>query len=104
VSLGDFAKPRGFLKVLRHAFGDGVPFPDAQSAHIRYWPRAIARAATDFRLVSLAGPASLIRYDRGPRDWRRPTSLGERLEQRLYQRALWRHLGRFTFLELRRCG
>jgi SAM-dependent methyltransferase len=104
LSLGEISRPRGFFKALRNALRDGIPFPDAQSPHFRYWPRAIARAAADFRLVSLAGPASLIRYDAGPRDWRHPTTLGERLEQQLYQRALWRHLGRFTFLELRRCG
>jgi SAM-dependent methyltransferase len=102
--LGELSKPASFLKVLRHALGDGISLPDTQSAQFRYWPRAIVRAAADFRPVSLVGPASLIRYDRGPRDWRQPTTLGERLEQRLYQRAFWRHLGRFTFLELRRCG
>jgi SAM-dependent methyltransferase len=104
LSLSEISRPRGFLKVLRYTFGDGVPFPDAESPHFRYWPSAITRAAADFQLVSLAGPASLIRYDRGPRDWRHPASLGERLEQQIYRRALWCHLGRFTFLELRRCG
>jgi SAM-dependent methyltransferase len=104
LSLDDISKPRGLFKALRHAFGDGIPFPDAESPHFRYWPSAIARAAAGFRRVSLAGPASLIRYDQGPRDWRHPGSLGERLEQHLYQRALWRHVGRFTFLELRRCA
>jgi cyclopropane fatty-acyl-phospholipid synthase-like methyltransferase len=96
--------PRILAKALRHVFAAGVPFPGAENDHVRYWPWAIVRAATDFRLESLASAGGLIRYDRGPRDWRCPSSPGERVEHLLWQKAPFNRLGRFLFLELRKCS
>ncbi len=99
----ELKRPRFWLSAARRAFEPGIPFWEAESAHFRYWPWSIAKLAKGFRVVSMTGPGSLSQFIPGPGDWRRPHSLGERVEQRIWQKPPWNHFGRFVFLELRKC-
>jgi SAM-dependent methyltransferase len=104
LSLAEIRGARSLFNALRYTFAAGIPVADAKSEHFKYWPRSIRRAAVGYQLVSSASPGTFVRYDRGPRDWRHPTSFGERIEQRLWQARPWSYLGRFVFLELRWWG
>ena len=103
LSLDDLRAPRRLFNALRFAFDVGVPSPDALNPLTRYWPRAIARAARGFRLERIAGAGFLVRVDGQAAKPDRFQLLRERIERRLWQTKPWSHLGRFFFLELRRC-
>lgn len=103
LSLDDIRSPRRLLNAARFCFEAGVPNPDALNPHTKYWPRAIARAARGFQLERMAGAGFLVRADKESAPPDRLQLFRERIERHLWQRRPWNRLGRFVFLELRRC-
>jgi len=103
LSLRDRRAPRRLLRAARFAFEAGIPNPDALNPHIKYWPRAIARAARGFRLDRVVGAGIFLGAGRAPRSPEYLRQLCERMERHLGPKRPWSHLGRFVFLELRRC-
>jgi SAM-dependent methyltransferase len=103
LSLHDLRAPRRLLEAARFAFDAGVPSPDALNPHTKYWPWAIARAARGFRLDQVAGAGFLVGGEGKSDQPGRLQRFSERIERHLGHRRPWSHLGRFVFLELRRC-
>jgi len=102
ISLRDLRAPRTLLRSLRCLFAEGVPYPETLNPHVKYWPWVVARAARGFRLRRIAGAATF----RGEGRFfgvGREHAFPERLGRVLGARRPWSYLGRFIFLELRRC-
>lgn len=69
----------------------------------RHRIRALRRAAHPyFRLTGRASVGALIRRFRGPRTWREPRTIAERIETLGWTTFPLTHLGEFIFLSLRR--
>jgi SAM-dependent methyltransferase len=86
------------------SFGQSAIFTDGHHTELyRHHVRTLCRAAEPhFRMVGRASVGALIRRTRGPRDWRHPVTLAERIESRMWMRFPMTRLGQFFFLSFQR--